>query len=172
MPVRRQKGLCASRRVNRGCKMSDQQNQLGPTSSKGPFSKGQSGQALAEMAVISVVAILLIFGTLSLIVIHRARSAAVSASYACAQFLSQSPDPIQAAQQADSIANETINADWSGLVTVSFRVEVSAPAGAGGTGSCTVSYSAPFLYNGLFGIPDEWSAESFYSRSEAWKADW
>jgi len=150
-----------------------QQNQSDPTASKKDlFSKGQSGQALAEMAVISVVAIMLIFGTLSLIVMHRARSAAISASYACAQFLSQSPDPIQAAQQADSIANETINADWSGLVTVSFRVEVFAPAGPGGTGSCAVSYSAPFLYNGLFGIPDEWSAESFFSRSEAWKADW
>jgi hypothetical protein len=139
---------------------------------KGFFSKRQSGQALAEMAVISVVAIMLIFGTLSLIVLHRARSAAISASYACAQFLSQSPDPIQASQQAYAIANETINGHWSGLVTVSFRVEVAAPAGPGTTGSCSVFYSAPFLYNGLFGIPDEWSAESFFSRSEAWKADW
>jgi hypothetical protein len=139
---------------------------------KGFFSKRQSGQALAEMAVISVVAIMLIFGTLSLIVLHRARSAAISASYACAQFLSQSPDPIQASRQAYTIANETVNGHWSGLVTVSFRVEVAAPVGPGTTGSCTVLYSAPFLYNGLFGIPDEWSAESFFSRSEAWKADW
>ena len=36
------------------------------------FSKREKGQALAETAVISVVAILLIFGTFSLIVIHRA----------------------------------------------------------------------------------------------------
>jgi Flp pilus assembly protein TadG len=136
------------------------------------FSRRERGQALAETAVISVVAILLIFGTFSLIVLHRARSAALSASYACAQFLSQSPDPGQAAQQAYAIASQTVNSDWSGLVNVRFRIEVAAPAGPGAPGNCTVFYSAPFLYNGLFGIPTEWVAESFYSRSEAWKANW
>jgi Flp pilus assembly protein TadG len=138
----------------------------------GPFSRKERGQALAETAVISVVAILLIFGTFSLIVLHRARSAAISASYACAQFLSQSPDPRQAADQAYAIANQTVNADWSGLVNVKFRIDVSAPVGPGAAGNCTVYYNAPFLFNGLFGIPDEWAAESFYSRSEAWKAKW
>jgi hypothetical protein len=107
-----------------------------------------------------------------LIVIHRARTLAVSAAYACAQFLSQAPNPEQAAQQAYDIADRTINADWSGLVNVQFRVEVFAPAGPGAPGNCIVHYNAPFLYKGLFGIPDEWSAESFYSRSEVWKADW
>lgn len=135
-------------------------------------SRKERGQALAETAVISVVAILMIFGTFSLIVIHRARTLAVSAAYACAQFLSQAPNPEQAAQQAYDIADRTINADWSGLVNVQFRVEVSAPAGPGAPGNCIVHYNAPFLYKGLFGIPDEWSAESFYSRSEVWKADW
>ena len=136
------------------------------------FSKKEKGQALAETAVISVVAILLIFGTFSLIVIHRARAAAISASYACAQFLSQSPNPVQAERQATYVANQTVNSDWSGLVNVQFRIQVSPPAGRGAPGICTVFYSAPFLYNGLFGIPTEWNAESFYSRSEAWKADW
>lgn len=136
------------------------------------FSEREKGQALAETAVISMVAILLIFGTFSLIVIHRARAAAISASYACAQFLSQSPDPVQAERQATYVANQTVNSDWSGLVNVHFRIQVSPPAGPGAPGSCTVFYSAPFLYNGLFGIPTEWVAESFYSRSEAWKADW
>ena len=136
------------------------------------FSKREKGQALAETAVISMVAILLIFGTFSLIVIHRARAAAISASYACAQFLSQSPDPVQAERQATYVANQTVNSDWSGLVNVHFRIQVSPPVGPGAPGSCTVFYSAPFLYNGLFGIPTEWVAESFYSRSEAWKADW
>lgn len=124
------------------------------------------------MAVVSIVAILLAFGTFSLIVIHRARSAAISASYACAQFLSQSPDPVQAARQAYAIADETVNADWSGLVNVRFRIEVVAPPGRGAPGRCTVHFNAPFLYNGLFGIPDEWVAETFFSRSEVWKADW
>ena len=122
--------------------------------------------------MISVVAILLIFGTFSLIVIHRARAAAISASYACAQFLSQSPNPVAAQRQATYVANQTVNSDWSGLVNVQFRIQVSPPAGPGAPGSCTVYYSAPFLYNGLFGIPTDWDAESFYSRSEAWKADW
>ena len=136
------------------------------------FSEREKGQALAETAVISMVAILLIFGTFSLIVIHRARAAAISASYACAQFLSQSPDPVQAERQATYVANQTVNSDWSGLVNVHFRIQVSPPVGPGAPGSCTVFYSAPFLYNGLFGIPTEWVAETFYSRSEAWKADW
>jgi len=136
------------------------------------FSKREKGQALAETAVISVVAILLIFGTFSLIVIHRARAAAISASYACAQFLSQSPDPVAAQRQATTVANQTVNSDWSGLVNVHFRVQVSPPAGPGAPGNCIVYYSAPFLYNGLFGIPTTWNAESFYSRSESWKANW
>jgi hypothetical protein len=136
------------------------------------FPAREKGQALAETAVISVLAILIIFGTFSLIVIHRARAAAISASYACAQFLSQSPNPVQAEQQAIDVANQTVNSDWSGLVNVQFRIQAAPAAGPGAAGSCTVSYSAPFLYNGLFGIPTEWEAESFYSRSEAWKADW
>ena len=127
---------------------------------------------MAETAVISVVAILLIFGTFSLIVIHRARTAAISASYACAQFLSQSPNPAQAAQQASDIAGETINSAWSGLFNVQFRIDVTPPAGPGAPGECSISYSAPFLFNGLFGIPSEWAAESFTSRSESWKANW
>jgi len=136
------------------------------------FSRKEKGQALAETAVISIVAILLIFGTFSLIVIHRARTAAISASYACAQFLSQSPNPAQAAQQANTIAGQTINSGWSGLFNVHFRVDVIPPAGPGAPGECSVSYSAPFLFNGLFHIPNEWATESFFSRSEAWKANW
>jgi hypothetical protein len=134
--------------------------------------RGERGQALAEASVISVVAILMIFGTFSLIAQHRARTAAISASYACAQFLSQAPDPIQAAAQARTIAQRTLDADWSGLVGTSYRISVSAPPGPGEIGSCTVAYNSPFLFNGLFGIPDEWVEETFFSRSESWKADW
>jgi hypothetical protein len=136
------------------------------------YRRGERGQALAEAAVISVVAILMIFGTFSLIAQHRARTAAISASYACAQFLSQAPDPIQAAAQARTTAQRTLDADWSGLVGTSYRISVSAPPGPGEVGSCTVAYNSPFLFNGLFGIPDEWVEETFFSRSESWKADW
>jgi hypothetical protein len=55
---------------------------------------------------------------------------------------------------------------------VKFRIDVTAPAGPGAPGKCAVYYNAHFLFNGLFGIPDEWAVESFYSRSEAWKAEW
>lgn len=134
--------------------------------------RGERGQALAEASVISIVAILMIFGTFSLIAQHRARTAAISASYACAQFLSQAPNPGQAAYQARVIAERTLDADWSGLVSTSYRITVSAPEGPGAVGSCTVAYNSPFLFNGLFGIPDEWVEETFFSRSESWKADW
>ena len=134
--------------------------------------RSERGQALAESAVTAMAAILLAFGTLSLIVLHRARTVSISASYACAQFLSQAPDPRQAAQQAYDIADRTVNSDWSGLLNVKFRIDVNAPAGSGAPGKCAVYYNAHFLFNGLFGIPDEWAVESFYSRSEAWKAEW
>ena len=134
--------------------------------------RGEKGQALAEAAVISVVAILMIFGTFSMIAQHRARTAAIAASYACAQFLSQAPNPGQAAAQARAIAQRTLDADWSGLIKTSYRVSVSPPSGPGMIGSCTVAYNSPFLFNGLFGIPDEWVEETFSSRSESWKADW
>ena len=130
------------------------------------------GQALAETAVISVAAILMIFGTLALIAQHRARTAAIAASYACAQFLGQAQDPDQAAVQAEAIARRTLDSPWSGLAGTSFRIVVVPPSGPGAVGRCTVAYNSPFLFNGLFGIPNEWVEESFFSRAESWKASW
>ena len=136
------------------------------------FAKRQKGQSLAEMAVVSILAIMLAVGTLSLITLHRARTAATAAAYACAQFLSQSPDSAAAAGQADTVANATITSPWSGLVMANFRISVAAPGGPGVPGSCTVSWTAPFLFGNAFGISMGQGSETFYSRSETWKADW
>ena len=42
--------------------------------------KGEQGQALAETALFSVLAVIVIFGILALIPIHRTRTAAISAA--------------------------------------------------------------------------------------------
>jgi len=51
--------------------------------------KSEKGQALVETAIMSVLAVLLLAGMLSLIPLGRARTAATSAALACAEFLSQ-----------------------------------------------------------------------------------
>ena len=42
---------------------------------------GEQGQALAETALFSVLAVIVIFGILALIPFHRTRTAAISAAY-------------------------------------------------------------------------------------------
>lgn len=135
--------------------------------------RGERGQAMAETALFAILAILMAFGLLSWIPLHRARTAATAAAYACTQFLSQSPDPSKAQRNALGMAWQTLNADWSATQGVHYRVEVSPPNGPGQPGRCTVSYQAPTLFNGLLGIRSgEWSSEWFISRSETWKARW
>ena len=62
--------------------------------------KSERGQALAETAIFSLMAVLLAFGLLAFIPQHRARTVATSAAYSCAQFVSQSPNPAWAVHQA------------------------------------------------------------------------
>lgn len=135
--------------------------------------RGEQGQALPETAIFAVLAVIIIFGILALIPFHRTRTAAISASYACAQFLSQSPDPSKAAYNARKIAENTLDGDWSATFGASYQVRVYPPAGRGQPGRCEVLWSAPVLFGGLLelraGAP---SGEVFVSRSEAWKARW
>jgi hypothetical protein len=135
--------------------------------------RGEQGQALPETAIFAVLAVIVIFGILALIPFHRTRTAAISASYACAQFLSQSPDPSKAAYNARKIAENTLDGDWSATFGASYQVRVFPPAGRGQPGRCEVLWSAPVLFGGLLelraGAP---SGEVFVSRSEAWKARW
>ena len=67
----------------------------------------ERGQAMAETALFAMLAVILAFGLLSWIPTHRARTAATAAAYACAQFLSQSPDPARAENNARMIAWQT-----------------------------------------------------------------
>ena len=73
----------------------------------------ERGQAMAETALFAVLAILMAFGSLAWIPTHRARTAATAAAYACSQFLSQSPNPARAANNAWQVAWNTLDADWS-----------------------------------------------------------
>ena len=135
--------------------------------------KGEQGQALAETALFSVLAVLVIFGILALIPIHRTRTAAISAAYGCAQFLSQSPDPAKAAHNARVIAQKTLDGDWSATWGASYQVRIYPPGGRGEAGRCEVQWSAPLLFNGLLAISKgSPGVESFLSRSETWKAQW
>jgi hypothetical protein len=133
----------------------------------------QAGQALAEFALFSTLVIIMAFGLLSWISFHRARTAATSAAYACAQFLSQSPDPHRAARNAYLIAQQTLNADWTATLGVQYRVRVAPPGGTGEPGACSVAYNVPVFFNGLLGLDNPgWSEQWFVSRSETWKAKW
>ncbi len=136
-------------------------------------SSRERGQALAETAIFSILAMLLAFGLLAFIPQHRARTVATSAAYSCAQFVSQSPNPFWAVYQAEAVARRTFAADWSGTLGVQYDVEVLTPNGPGSATGCMVFYHAPVFFNGLLGLNDPgWSAEWFISQSESWKARW
>jgi hypothetical protein len=133
----------------------------------------EQGQAMAETALFAMLAVVMAFGLLAWIPTHRARTAATAAAYACSQFLSQSPDPARARQNAVTIAHRTLNANWSATVGVQYRVQVSPPNGPGQPGRCLVTFQAPTLFNGLLGLSrSAWNSEWFVSRSETWKARW
>lgn len=135
--------------------------------------RAERGQAMPETALFAVLAVLMAFGLLAWIPIHRARTAATAAAYACSQFLSQSPDPSRARQNAIRVAWQTLNADWSATRGVNYRVQVSLPGGPGEAGSCQVFFQAPTLFDGLLGLGQTgWNSEWFISRSETWKAWW
>ena len=137
------------------------------------ISRSERGQAMPETALFALLAVLMAFGLLSWIPVHRARTAATAAAYACSQFLSQSPDPTRAQRNAINVAWQTLNADWSATKGVNYRVQVSPPGGPGLPGQCLVSYQAPTLFNGLLGLSTAgWNSEWFISRSETWKARW
>jgi hypothetical protein len=108
----------------------------------------ERGQAMAETALFATLAILMAW-----IPSHRARTAATAAAYACAQFLSQSPDPARAQRNAVQVAWRTLNADWSATAGVQYRITVQPPGGAGEPGRCQVSFRSPTLFNRLLGCP-------------------
>jgi hypothetical protein len=137
-----------------------------------PRPTSERGQALAETALFLMLAVMLAWGMLALIPFHRARSAAISAAYSCAQFLSQSPeDPARAVRGASALARATLDSDWSAARGVRYVLEIHPPAAPGGAGSCRVSYQAPVLFMASV-LRGTASSEQFQSRSEIWKAKW
>ncbi|GAB4577519.1 MAG: hypothetical protein Fur0022_02500 [Anaerolineales bacterium] len=136
------------------------------------FSQSERGQALVETALFSVMAVLLAFGALTLIPVHRTRTAATSAAYACVQFVSQSPNPNLAVTQAELVAWKTLNADWSATLGANYQVQAVSPTGPGSPTGCVVSYQPPLPFNGLLGLEADWATVTFFSQSEAWKARW
>lgn len=134
--------------------------------------RSEQGQALAETALFAILAVIMTLAFLSYIPVHRTRTAATAAAYACAQFLSQSPDPSRAAANAKAIAEQTINAAWSGTYGAEYQIIVSAPAAPGRQGRCDVRYRTPGTFTTLLGNEPAWSVEFFHSRSETWKAKW
>jgi len=137
------------------------------------FRRRERGQALAETALFATMAVMTALALLSFIPVHRTRTAATSAAYACAQFLSQSPNPARAERNAREIAQRTLNAVWSATLGADYQVIVYPPSRPGQPGICVVRYRAPILFRGLLGsVSPSWSSEWFVSRSETWKARW
>lgn len=133
----------------------------------------ESGQALVETALFSVMVILLGLGMATLIPIHRARTAATAAALSCAQFIAQSPNPAWAAYQAEQVAWRTLDARWSGAAGAEYQVQVLPPAGPGAAGGCAVLFKPYLPFGTLLGLGQpQWGMRSFVSLSESWKARW
>lgn len=129
------------------------------------------GQALIEIALAAAILLLLAAGAVAAVAAARARSQAISAAYACAAFLSQSPDPARAAWMAREAARRTLEADWS-AAAVDYEVRV-LPGGPGAPGRCAVRWRARILLSQLLGLPGLADGEAaFVADTERWKARW
>ena len=129
------------------------------------FKVPERGQALAETAMFAVLVAIMGFGILALIPFHRARTAATAAAYGCAQFISQQPlNQHLATTAANRVANNTLNAIWSGTFGTQYKISASPPGGPGQPGRCTVSWYTPVLFNGLLELQDGgWNTVTFVS---------
>lgn len=138
--------------------------------------KGRSmarGQALAEFALFAGLLVVLALILISFIPIHRARTTASTAAYACAQFLSQSRDPANAAREASNIANQIIRNRWSGSTNAVFTLTITPHSGPGTQGTCTVSYKVSTIFGGIIGDSATLSGRvTASSRAEVWRPLW
>ena len=132
----------------------------------------ERGQAIVELALLAAVMFLLAALGLTAIPLHRAHTAAVSAVYACAQFVTQHPNrPDAAANAGYTEAQRTLHGGWSALSKASFRLSVSPPQHAGEAGTCSVTYSVDLLFDPL-GMGQHTRTLTLTGRSERWKAEW
>ena len=135
--------------------------------------RSEKGQALAETAIFSLLAVLLGFAILALVPVHRTRTAATAAAFACAQFVSQAAAAEMAVRQAEAAGYRTIESRWSGLHGAAFEIRAWHAGGPGADSGCTVSYHSPILFSGFLGFNDPGQGSvSFAAKSETWKAQW
>ena len=87
---------------------------------------------MAEAVIFSLLAVMLGFALLALIPVHRTRTAATSAAYACAQFVSQALDQEAAIRQAEAIGRRAIAEVWSGTPGDGYVVQAWRSGGEGG----------------------------------------
>lgn len=129
------------------------------------------GQAQIELALSTMMLVLMALGAITAVFVVRARSQAIAAAYACAQFLSQSPDPGRAAWMAREAARRTLEGDWS-AAGIAYEVVVF-PGAPGTPGRCTARWTARIPFARLFGLPGIADGEvSFVADAERWKARW
>jgi len=134
--------------------------------------KSQRGQAILETALLAGVMFLVAMLGLTAVPLHRAHTAAVSAVYACTQFITQYPNqPDKAAQMGYAEANRTLHGGWNALAQASFHLSVFPPQKAGEEGSCRVTYSVVLLFDPL-GVGRHTRTLTMTGRSERWKAEW
>ena len=134
--------------------------------------KSQRGQAILEAALLAGVMFLVAMLGLTAVPLHRAHTAAVSAAYACTQFVTQYPNkPDEAARMGAAEAQRTLRGRWSALRGASFRLSAFPPQKAGEAGSCSVTYSVTLLFDPL-GIGQHTRTLTLTGRSERWKAEW
>ncbi len=134
--------------------------------------KSQRGQAILEAALLAVVMFLVAMLGLTAVPLHRAHTAAISAVYACTQFITQYPNqPDKAARMGYEEAQRTLHGGWNALSKASFRLSAFPPQKAGEAGSCSVTYSVTLLFDPL-GIGRHTRTLTLTGRSERWKAEW
>ena len=133
---------------------------------------GQRGQAIAETALLAGVMFLVAMLGLTAVPLHRAHTAAVSAVYACTQFITQYPNqPDKAAQKGYEEAHRTLSGGWNALAGASFHLTAFPPQKAGEAGTCKVTYSVKLLFD-PFGVGRHTRTITLIGRSERWKAEW
>ena len=130
------------------------------------------GQAMVEAALVLVPLVFLALLGVNVLVLHRVRTAATAAAYACAQYVTQFPHrPERAAEAGAAAAGRILSAPWSATRTARFAFDVTPPGGPGETGRCTVHYSVrlPFAPSGLGGVQ---GSISITGAGERWQGRW
>jgi len=131
------------------------------------------GQALAETALVIVPLVFLALLGVNVLMLHRARTAATAAAYACAQYVTQFPHrPAAAADHGASVAQQILSGAWSALGQTRFRVSPTPPGGPGEYGGCSVRYEVRLFFSppGLKSV--QGNVVRFYGAGERWQGRW